>query len=267
MKIGLLLPSFVFAAGSAALAAPPTIESFDRNGVLTFREVPGALSYQVEWSSQLTPGPWSAEPPGIPFLPVLGTGVQSVTVSVAQNRGFYRVVAVMSPFVSTFDNDNQGWRVVAYPFRSHVVDPVTSVLPWDGATGNPAGSVRIGDIYGETGIAAPAAYLGNQLAFYGGSLSYDLLIRFTDTATYPAVVLNGGSLSLYYDTPNPALNLWQLRTVPLSETGWKVSGTGAAVTAEVFKNVLSQLAGIYIYTGWHSGADDTSVDNIHMIGP
>jgi hypothetical protein len=56
-------------------------------------------------------------------------------------------------------------------------------------------------------------------------------------------------------------------TVPLSETGWKVSGTGAAVTAEVFKNVLSQLAGIYIYTEWHSGADDTSVDNIHMIGP
>jgi len=51
-------------------------------------------------------------------------------------------------------------------------------------------------------------------------------------------------------------------TVPLSEAGWKVSGTGEDATETEFRAVLSSLAGIYIYTEWHTGADDTNVDNV-----
>ena len=129
------------------------------------------------------------------------------------------------------------------------------------------GSVRLGDVFAESGIAAPAQYLGNRLSFYGGSLTYDIYLRYTDNTTYPAVVLNGGSMSLYYDAPSPPLNAWQRRTVPLSETGWKVSGTNANATETVFKAVLSNLVGLYIYTEWHSGTDDTNVDNIAMTPP
>ena len=50
-------------------------------------------------------------------------------------------------------------------------------------------------------------------------------------------------------------------------TGWKVSGTGANVTEAIFKAVLSNLAGLYIFTEWKTGPDDTSVDNITMSPP
>ena len=142
-----------------------------------------------------------------------------------------------------------------------------SSLPFDGTFGNPEGSVRVGDVYGETGIAAPAQYVGDRLAFYGGSLAYDIYLRYTDGVVYPAVVLNGGTRSLYYDAASPPLNAWQHRMVPLSEGGWKVSGSGVAATEADFKTVLTNLVGLYIYTEWHSGADDTSVDNITMTPP
>jgi hypothetical protein len=79
--------------------------------------------------------------------------------------------------------------------------------------------------------------------------------------------LNGGTSSLYYDTASPAVNAWQRMTVPLSESGWKVSGSGKAATQDDFKTVLRNLAGLYIYTEWHTGTDDTSVDNITMTPP
>ena len=81
------------------------------------------------------------------------------------------------------------------------------------------------------------------------------------------MVLHAGSTSLYFDMPSPPLNAWQRNTLPLSEAGWKVSGTGAIATEAVFKAVLSNLAGLYIYTEWHSGPDDTSIDNIAMTPP
>ena len=55
--------------------------------------------------------------------------------------------------------------------------------------------------------------------------------------------------------------------MPLSEAGWKVAGSGVAATDAVFKAVLSNLVGLYIYTEWNTGADDTSVDNIQMSPP
>jgi hypothetical protein len=164
----------------------------------------------------------------------------------------------------SFDSSNDGWQIVSYPFRSHVAAPGTSALPFDGAFGNPAGSVRAGDVQPETGIMAPADHLGNQTSIYGDTLRYDILIRFSDNVTYPAVVLNGGTMSLYYDTPSPVVGVWESRKGPLSEAGWKVSGTFAVATQTDFMNVLSNLTGVYIYTEWHTGADDTNVDNISL---
>jgi len=164
----------------------------------------------------------------------------------------------------TFASSNEGWQIVSYPFRTHVPAPVMSALPFDASNGLPPGSVRVGDIYSETGIAAPADHLGNQASIYGGSISYDILIRFSDNVTYPAVVLNGGTKSIYYDAPSPPIGVWQSRTVPLTETGWRMSGTSVPATLTDFMDVLSNLAGIYIYTEWNTGADDTNVDNIAL---
>lgn len=265
---GLALLVWVSVAG----ADEAFITAFDGNGRLTIGALATGASCRVEWATHLDPGAWSSTAPGIAATaPSTGTTL-TVTVGVSHAACFYRVVAsVTNPpppeLTSAFGVDSEGWRTVNYPFRSHVPNPATGDLSSDAGFGNPAGSVRVGDVYAETGISGPAAYLGNKLPYYGGSLSYDIYIRYTDNVPYPGVVLNGGSLSIYHDAPSPPLNTWERRTVPLTEAGWKVCGTGLDATEGNFREVLGTLGGLYIYTEWHSGADDTSVDNIALAPP
>lgn len=244
----------------------------DVSGQLTFPALSEAISYRVEWTTNLAAPNWSSNAPGIPLIPGPGSGEITVSVGRAYASCFFRVVATLTngpamTVSSTFDSGAEGWTAVNYPFRTHDPNPTTALLPFDNANGNPAGSVRIGDIFSETGIAAPSTYLGQKLAYYGGSIVYDIFIRYTDGVDYPAVVLNGGGISLYYDAPTPPLNEWQRRTVPLTEAGWKVSTTHADASEIEFKQVLSELVGIYIYTEWNTGADDTNVDNFQMAPP
>jgi len=266
----LLLVGLAIVASKATPAADLTISSFSPDGRLTFQQVPFAGSYEVQWTTNLLT--WNSTPPGVIGILPTGVGSLTTTVGVIQAWCFYRVVASVTnlppgAITNTFDLSNEGWAIVSYPFRSHVANPETTSLPFDALFGNPAGSVRVGDIYGETGISAPSQYLGNALPFYGGAFAYDIQIRYTDAVAYPAVVMNGGTISLYYDAPAPPLNAWQRRTVPFSETGWKVSGTGADASQSVFKSVLGNLVGLYIYTEWRTGPDDTSVDNITLTPP
>jgi hypothetical protein len=172
--------------------------------------------------------------------------------------------AAVAEIRNSFDSSVEDWRVVSYPFRSHNPNPATTTATFDPGNGLPAGSLRIGDIYGETGVAAPIQYLGDKSACYGGTLSYDIYLRYTDGATYPAVVLNAGTMSLYYDTPSPPVNTWSGRSILLVETGWRVSGSQQPATAADFAFVLANLKGLYIYTEWHTGADDTNVDNVRL---
>ena len=175
---------------------------------------------------------------------------------------------VKADIASPFTADNEGWLIVDYPFRAHGTAVLaTQPLPFDGAFGLPAGSVRVGDVYGETGIAAPAAYLGDRRASYGGTLSYDIYLRYSDNVNYPAVVLVGDTMSVYYDADSPPVDAWEHRVVPVSETGWKIGGTGVAVTQAEFMSILQTLSGLYIYTEWRTGPDDTNVDNVVLTGP
>lgn len=173
------------------------------------------------------------------------------------------VPAASADLVSRFDADNEGWASVDYPFRAWTTTPrATGTLMWDAPTGQPAGSVRVTDLYPETGIAAPAAWLGNLGGSYGGTLTYDIFIRYTDNIAYPAVVLASPTMSVYYDAPSPPVDAWQSRSVPLTEEGWKIGSTTTAPTQAQFLALLQSLSGLYIYTEWNTGADDTNVDNI-----
>jgi hypothetical protein len=272
MRTSLLNIALALVGTLVAPASELSITSFDLTGRLSFQGLPTAASYQVQWSTNLSSPVWNLSPPGIGVIPATGASSLTVTVGVVHASCFYRVVAEVTNVPPTgltnaFNLTSEGWLVVSYPFRSHVPNPATAALPYDGAFGNPPGSVRIGDVFPETGLAAPLEYLGNKLSFYGGSLAYDIFIRYTDGVVYPAVILNGGNLSLYYDTPSPPVNAWQRKTIPLSEAGWKVSGTGEPATQAVFTAVISNLVGIYIYTEWHTGEDDTNVDGISLTVP
>ncbi len=271
LRICVLIAVLALAGQTAAQAGDLRITAFDKTGRLTFEQPPVAAFYRVEWTTNLASPVWSSDAPGIAALPATGVGPLTATVGVVHASCYYRVVGVVpvppGTLTNHFDLTSESWLTVSYPFRSHVANPATAALPFDAAFGNPPGSVRIGDVFGETGIAAPEQYLGNKASFYGGTLTYDIYLRYSDDVPYPAVVLNGGTTSLYYDAPSPPLNAWQNRAVPLTEMGWKVSGSGVAATEAVFKSVLSNLVGLYIYTEWHSGPDDTSVDNISLTAP
>ena len=149
MRIPLLILCLELAGSLATQAAQPDITSFEGSGRLTFQEVPAAASYRVEWTTNLLSAAWSSNAPGIPMIPALGAGNQTVTVGVVHAWCYYRVVASVtngppSGLVSTFASDSENWLVVNYPFRSHVQMPQTTSLPYDGGFGNPPGSVRVG---------------------------------------------------------------------------------------------------------------------------
>lgn len=259
-------------AVGAANAGDLAVTAFDATGRLTFREVASAESYRVEWSTDPVTGNWSSTAPGLALVPPTGAATQTVTVGLIKGACFYRVVATVTNgpaagITSTFDLSAEGWLAVQFPFRTHRPEPATQPLPWDGAFGNPAGSVRIGDLYPETGIAAPAQFLGDKSAYYGGSLSYDVVVRFSDNVAYPELCLNSGTRTLYFDAPSPVVNAWEHRVVPLSEAGWKDAASGQPATAAMFREVLSHLVGLYLYTEWRTGPDDTSVDNVSLRKP
>jgi hypothetical protein len=168
----------------------------------------------------------------------------------------------------TFDTNDQGWRVFNVGFSGHVGDPASvGVPPFDASLGQPAGSLRVPDLAGETNIGAPAAALGNRSGLYGGSVSYDVMYRTRDEADYSAMVLVGATISLYYPHQRPTLNQWEHWTIPLTEAGWHVNGDGGvAATQADMQQVLANVHGIYIRTEWTTGADDTSIDNIIIAG-
>ncbi|MBZ0153257.1 MAG: hypothetical protein K8J09_17165 [Planctomycetes bacterium] len=172
--------------------------------------------------------------------------------------------------VSTFDTGNDGWLVVGTSYSSHITNPGSSgqAAVWDAVNGQPPGSLRVGDVYGETGVAAPAAFLGDRLPWFGGSISWDIYLRYSDAVAYPAVWLIGANRTLSFNLQSPSLNSWQTISVPLLENGWRVnSWQGPAATRSDLMEVLRDLRGIYLNTEWRTGPDDTNLDNVALVPP
>lgn len=172
--------------------------------------------------------------------------------------------------VSTFTGGNDGWDVVNASYSGHIVLPTgaSTPAPFDGVEGLPAGSLRVGDVFGETGVRAPSAFVGDRLAWFGGHISYDIKIRFTDATPYPAVWLVGATKTLVFNAPSPPLDVWHHVDVPLLEAGFRVNGwQGVAATRGDVMEVLADLRGILINTEWRSGPDDTNVDNVEFAQP
>ncbi|MCC6230869.1 MAG: hypothetical protein IT432_16785 [Phycisphaerales bacterium] len=175
--------------------------------------------------------------------------------------------SALADITSHFDSDTEGWLLVDFPTNGHVAQPSTQSVPFDSSFGKPAGSLRTGEGYYDAAVAAPPAYLGNHANAYGGQLKYDIYLRLTDGVTYPSVVINAGTYSLYYVTASPPVNAWESRVVPLTETGWHYNTSGGpAVTKAQMQDALSHIAGIYLLTEWHTGNDDTNLDNVSMTG-
>ncbi len=175
--------------------------------------------------------------------------------------------------VSTFDSDLQGWGTLN-DARS---------LSWRGTIGNPPGSISVIDQ--GTGVvrcfSAPAAYLGDRSAMYGGLLGWDILGITGNQTTLPGradVMLVGGGLQIGINAAvQPASGQWTSWAVTLDGSAdWRLitslgSGTlsGTAATPEQIQAVLGDLTGLSIRGEYTNAAgESTALDNVSLIpGP
>jgi hypothetical protein len=176
---------------------------------------------------------------------------------------------------SSFDSDPDGWTI------ANDGNPV-----WLATGGNPGGYFRATDQgSGQYWyFKAPAPYLGDQSAFYGGELRYQLQ-KFAgayNAAFPPWVVLAGGGLTLIYDASaqGAPANAWTSYAVPLNANspGWYLAtnncwtGTGdscgfnGATPASLadFQTVLANLDTLLIRGEYTIGGDSAGLDNVAL---
>jgi len=184
--------------------------------------------------------------------------------------GLFASVAVtaVSASTATFNTDLEGWVTVDInPYAHIAADPFASTAAWDGSEGLPPGSLRTQDVFGWTWIAAPPSWLGNRGWSFGLIIKWDLLIRSNDGTEYPAIALRGRNMTLYFND-QISTGIWTPMEVPLLGSFWRVNdcAAGPVATDEQLQQVLRDLRGIYIDAEWHTGPDDTSIDNIEFAG-
>lgn len=159
----------------------------------------------------------------------------------------------------TFDTGLNGWTTYADAEN----------LAWTPFGGNPGGAIRAEDKGegGYWGFAASAAYLGDRSCFYNGLLRWQFITTHSGSAinSQPDAQLEGAGLVLVINLPNPVIDTWETRSVPLLETaGWRIATlSGAAPTQSQFQSVLANLTAIKLRGEFSTAANDAAnLDNV-----
>lgn len=171
----------------------------------------------------------------------------------------------------TFDTNAQGWTVadVAVSLGNPPVVLATYSPTYHSTDGNPGGYIEMLDPSGNWfWFAAPTAFLGDQSAGYGGSLSFDQIHNMAGSNPDPAVALAGDGFTLYYSAPAPKLS-WSHYDVPLTPTDWRVNDAiaGPVPTVLQMQAVLSNLQVLYISGDWTEEDDLVGLDNVVLSTP
>jgi hypothetical protein len=161
---------------------------------------------------------------------------------------------------STFDAGTEDWSALG---------DVAGPVQWSATDGNPGGYITVEDSVtgGVTYFSAPPAFLGDQTAFLGRALVFDVRQHITGAPNQfqdDDVVLIGGGLTLVHDfLDNPPIGIWTTYTVPLEPSSWKL---GASVpSAAEFEQVLSALTALHIRAEYQTGADVGDLDNAAFV--
>jgi hypothetical protein len=165
--------------------------------------------------------------------------------------------------VSTFDTEDEGWRITGDAQGS-------SVLPTHHLTGgNPGGYISATDNVqgGVWYFKAPAAFHGDYSVAYGTELEFDLKQSSLNSQFNSVdVYLRGGGLELTYDTPNNPGTVWTSYRLALTEAGgWRIGG--AIPTQAQMLQVLGDVTDLQIRGEFVTGADTGSLDNVRLVGP
>jgi hypothetical protein len=163
---------------------------------------------------------------------------------------------------SNFNTNAEGWTTFGDG----------STVLWNSTGGNPGGHISATDnLQGDTWFfVAPAKFLGNASAAYGEFLSFDLRQSVT-TSQYNDrdVILIGGGIALFYDTPvNPASLTFTSYSIPLvAAAGWRSgSFSGPAATEAEMETALGGLTALRIRGEYSGGLDVGYLDNVVLGG-
>jgi hypothetical protein len=164
------------------------------------------------------------------------------------------LVAEAAPIViSTFDAGTEGWTIVA---------------DGTGPVWNPGGYITTVDLgLGQTIYwVAPAAFLGDQSAAYGGTLAFDLRQSATNGGFDATdIFLSNGPTTLAFDLATNPLTVFTHFAVALLAPGWKVGSiAGPDATAAQMQAVLGSLTSLRIRAEFRSGADTDDLDNVSL---
>jgi hypothetical protein len=162
---------------------------------------------------------------------------------------------------SYFNIDAEDWAVIDWP------DIQVGPAAWTGSTGNPGGSIFPNDPdTGDRYFSAPAKFLGDKSAAYGGTLTYDMLVTDSDTPPWdqPFISITGGNMTLNWTAAAwPVVNAWNTYEVRLDETGgWTRSSDNSTPTASEFASVLSSLSALIVRGEFRSGTNRGYLDNV-----
>jgi hypothetical protein len=167
---------------------------------------------------------------------------------------------------STFGTDAEGWTV------NDLVNLQASSAPvFVAAGGNPGGFLRTADLYNFNAYIAPAAFLGNQSAAYGGNLHLEERVLSSTFSGVPMAVISDGLTTLQFRTNAPASGAaWTSFDIPLlAASGWELFAdgnvAGAAASEVQLQTVLAGLNSLRLRADWRSGGtEQVDLDNVRL---
>ena len=140
--------------------------------------------------------------------------------------------------------------------------------------GNPGGAICADDM--ATGIYwyFRTPYTGDLSAFYGGTLSYDILSDADETMGMPGtppsgdVVISGAGMTIAYFIAETIPNdgTWVSIEIPLSATGWVLQGTTDTIDEAEMQAILAAVDFIDIAGEYFVGPDTGCLDNVSLSG-
>lgn len=176
--------------------------------------------------------------------------------------------------MSSFTVDAEGWVVEDFPppLTNPPVSSGTYLPQYVPTGGGPGGFIRMVDPSGNWfWFSAPAAFLGNMSAAWGGTIVLDMR---TDPyagalgPVFPLVMLVGAGKTLFAVTTEPGITFTHFE-IPLSACAWKVGDytSGPPPTALDLLAVLSNLDALYVSGDWVDGIETADLDNVGIYGP
>ena len=174
---------------------------------------------------------------------------------------------------STFDVDAQGWGTGRIRLG---VNPLPDERVFDRVNYDATRHmIQSSDIHDWNTFRSSPAYAGNQSAFFGGSISYDLQDTQNDAgAIWPNIgILSGSGALIFIQTLPPATtSLTHYDFVLDSSAGWLKTPFSLAsfgfptASDDDIKAVLRDVVGIWINADWKTGDplgnDDARLDNV-----